>query len=288
MYYSPALAQSQVKSAKHKSNFTLNTTNDSAVAILSVSSEGQLLVGQVDGGQLHVYSADCCHVTSIKLPDNVYDAVWTRRGNIVYSEWRSTKVVTMSQSGDVIQQTNVSMPSYLSVSTDGVIYLISDNYKIVYQSTDDGLTWSRMFNVTDGWECWQVIKVSTDSNTDVLWTVVESAKDCRLRVYTVDKRRAVGDNVTWRDVTLPSHVTVSLSESKLAYDGHTSIFVTDSVSNRAVHVWSVSGQYDRQLVSPQQLISKPCRVAVDTQRHVMYVGLEKGTVGVFELTYEPV
>jgi hypothetical protein len=28
------------------------------------------------------------------------------------------------------------------------------------------------------------------------------------------------------------------------------------------------------------------RVAVDTQRHVMYVGLEKGTVGVFELTYE--
>jgi hypothetical protein len=184
----------------------------------------------------------------------VWDAVWTRRGNIVYSEWRKGKVVTMSQSGDVIQQTNVSQPSYLSVSTDGVIYLISE-YTSVYQSTDDGLTWSRMFNVTDGWQCWQVIKVSTDSNTDVLWTlVVRSAEDWRLRVYTVDKRRAVGDNVTWRDVTLPSHVTVDLSYSRLAYDGHTSIFVTDK-SNRAVHVWSVSGQYDRQLVSPQQLIS---------------------------------
>jgi hypothetical protein len=70
-----------------------------------------------------------------------------------------------------------------------------------------------MFNVTDGWECWQVIKVSTDSNTDVLWTLVWSAEDWRLRVYTVDKRRAVGDNVTWRDVTLPSHVTVDLSNS---------------------------------------------------------------------------
>jgi hypothetical protein len=58
--------------------------------------------------------------------------------------------VTMSQSGDVIQQTNVSRPSYLSVSTDGVIYLISDDTS-VYQSTDDGLTWSHMFNVTDGW-----------------------------------------------------------------------------------------------------------------------------------------
>jgi hypothetical protein len=66
-----------------------------------------------------------------------------------------------------------------------------------------------MFNVTDGWECWQVIKVSTDSNTDVLWTLVWSAEDWRLRVYTVDKRRAVGDNVTWRDVTVPSHVTVA-------------------------------------------------------------------------------
>jgi hypothetical protein len=146
--------------------------------------------------------------------------------SIVYSEYGSGKVVTMSQSGDVIQQTNVSQPNKLSVSTDGVIYVISE-YTSVYQSTDDGLTWSHMFNVIDGWECWQVIKVSTDSNTDVLWTVVRSAEDWRLRVYTVDKRRAVGDNVTWRDVTVPSHVTVDFSFSRLAFDGHSNIFVTD-------------------------------------------------------------
>jgi hypothetical protein len=190
------------------------------------------------------------------------------------------------QPRDVIQQTNVtniSQPSSLSVSTDGVIYLISE-YTSVYQSTDDGLTWSRMFNVAIGWMCRQVIKVSTYSNTDVLWAVVWSGEDLHLHVYTVDKRRAVGDNVAWHDVTLPSHVTVDLWNSKLAYDGHTSILVTDN-KNKAMHVWSVSGQYDCQLVSPQQLISEPWRVAVDTQRHVMYVGLEKGTVGVFELTY---
>ena len=80
-------------------------------------------------------------------------------------------------------------------------------------------------------------------------------------------------------------MTVDLWSSELAYDGHASIFVTDA-GKTVVHVWSVSGQYDRQLVSPQQLISGPCRIAVDTQRHVMYVGLEKDTVGVFELTYE--
>jgi hypothetical protein len=130
-----------------------------------------------------------------------------------------------------------------------------------------------------------VIKVSADNNTDVLWTAVRSATNWRLRVYKVDKRRAVGDNVTWHDVTLPSHVTVDLSNSTLAYDGHTSIFATN-FNNRAMHVWSVSGQYVCQLVSPQQLVSKPWRVAVDAQRHVMYVGLRMDSVGVFELTYE--
>jgi WD40 repeat protein len=124
--------------------------------------------------------------------------------------------------------------------------------------------------------------VSTDSNTDVLWTLVSSAGDTRLRVYTVDKRRAVGDNVTWRDVTVPGHVTVNLRGSNLANDSHTSIFATDQ-NNNAVHVWSVSGQYDRQLVSPQQLVSQIWRVAVDTQRHVMYVGFDEGRVSVFEL-----
>jgi hypothetical protein len=286
LYYSPTLAQNQMKSAKFKFNFTVNPTNDNSVTILSVSSESQLLVGQSNDHQLHVYSADCRHVTSIKLHDydKVCDAVWTRHGNIVYSEWRSKKVVTMSQSGDVIQQTNVSNPRNLSVSIDGVIYLISDCTS-VYQSTDDGVTWSHMFTVSDGCECWQVIKVSTDSNTDVVWTLVWSGEDWRLRVYTVDKRRAAGDNVTWRDVTVPRHVTVNLGYSRLVYDGHTSIFVTDC-SNRAVHVWSVSGQYDRQLVSGQQLVSNPCGVAVDTQRHVMYVGREQGIVGVLELAYD--
>jgi hypothetical protein len=56
--------------------------------------------------------------------------------------------------------------------------------------------------------------------------------------------------------------------------------------NKAVHVWTVSGQYVCQLVSSQQLVGKSSQsVAVDSLRgHVMYVGQGKGTVGVFELT----
>jgi phosphoribosyl-AMP cyclohydrolase len=291
-----------VKSAKHSSNFTLglNLTNQRLVTVLSVSSKGLLLVGQQwDERQLHVYSADCSYVTSIELPTNIYvrDAVWTLRGNIIYNEVTSGNVVTMTRSGDVIRLTAGFVFSGLSVSTDGVIYAIHKQ-KDVYQSADEGLTWRRMFIVSESGTCDQVIKVSADSNTDVLWASIRSGTR-RLLVYTVDNRRADGDRViSQRDVALPTHVSMDAS-SKLVYDGHTSIFATDNL-NLAVHVWSVSGQYDRQLLSSEQLISHRTSritshitthhidcIAVDVQRHLMYVGHEQGRVDVFELTYEP-
>ncbi len=126
-------------------------------------------------------------------------------------------------------------------------------------------------------------KVLTDRNTDVFWTAEYTSELCRLRVYTIDKRQA-GNNVTWRDVTVPSNVNVDLTNN-LAYDGHTNIFMKDFVNN-AVHVWSVSGQYERQLLV-SHVTNQPHRVAVDSQRgNVMYVDQTKGTVSVFELTYE--
>jgi hypothetical protein len=225
---------------------------------------------------------------SIKLPANkhVAEAVWTRRSNIVYSEADSRIVVTMSRSGDVIRQTNVFKTGCLSVSTNGVIYLIHKQ-EDVYQSTDEGLTWSHVFNVPLDWKYEQVIKVSTDSNTDVLWTSIWLGAWIRcLRVYTVDNQQADGDHViSQRDVAVPRHVSMD-SSSKLVYDGHTSIVAIDN-RNVAVLLWSVSGQYDRQLLSSEQLVSYFGFIGVDVQRQVMYIGHNQGRVNVFELTYEP-
>jgi hypothetical protein len=174
------------------------------------------------------------------------------------------------------------------MSTDGVIYL-ADYRAGVYQSTDDGESWSDMCKVADGWHCVQVIRVSSDSNTQIFWAseALQHADNTkwRLRVYTVDKRQ-VGDSLTWRDVTLPSHVSVNLRNCKLAYDydGYTNMFVTD-FNSKAVPLWTVSGQYVCQLVSPHQLVNIPQLLAADSQHgHVMYVGQDGGTVGVFELT----
>jgi len=192
----------------------------------------------------------------------------------------------MSRSGQVIAQTQMKYPRFLSVSTDDVIYL-ADLKSGVHQSTDDGVTWSHVFKSPDGWGCYQVIKVSTGCHTDVWWIREIGELKTRLRVYTLDRRRA-DDGLTWRDVTVPSHV--NLSGSGLAYDGHQNIFTTD-YKNKAVHVWSVSGQYDRQLLSPANfyLTNIPCCLAVDTSRdgHVtLYVGQSGGVVGVWTLTYQ--
>jgi hypothetical protein len=61
-----------VTSAKHKHNFTVEQLKNGeyGVTVLSVSSEGQLLVGQYKDRQLHVYSAEGSHVTSINLLDS--------------------------------------------------------------------------------------------------------------------------------------------------------------------------------------------------------------------------
>ncbi len=277
-------ADGRVTSAKHTRDFTVEQIKSGkyGVTVLSVSSDGQLLVGQSHDRQLHVYSADGSHVSSVDLPDGdtLKDAVWTPRGNIVYSADNSKRVVTMTRQGHIIQHTKGFVPNYFTVSADNVIY-VAVTRSGVYQSTDDGVTWSLVFKLADDWGCAHAIKVSTDSNTDVFWTAEYSGSDKRrLRMYTVDKRQA-NANATWSDV---SHVTVDLP-TNLAYDGHTNIFIRN-FANKAVHVWSVSGQYERQLVS--QLTNGPQRVAVDSCQHghVMYVGRGQGTVSVFELTYE--
>jgi hypothetical protein len=60
---------------------------DYGITVLSVSSDGQLLVGQLEDRQLHMYSAEGSHVTSVGLldGDNLFSAVWTRNGHIVYT-----------------------------------------------------------------------------------------------------------------------------------------------------------------------------------------------------------
>ena len=269
-------------------NFTVDQLKKlyRGVSILSVFND-KLLVSDDSLFQLFIYSREGRHLSTITTNNNdkLKDATWTPRGNIVYTTCNSNKVVVMSESGKVITtHTQMTEPQYLSVSNDDIIYL-TDSNSGVYQSTDDGVSWSFVFKSTGGWHCWQVIKVTTDPSDD-FWTLKYSNKNnWHLCVYSTDRRRSDG-YVTRRDinVTTTDGKHINLSGSRLSYDGNMYIFLSGCYNN-AVHVLSVNGQYHCQLLSSHHIKNEPCRLAVDKERQLLYVGQNFGVVGVFKLTY---
>ena len=228
-------------------NFTVDQLKGLTVNILSVFND-KFLVSGYNISQLFIYSREGHHLSTITTKetdnDKLCDATWTPRGNIVYTTY-SNKVVVMSESGKVITtHTQMTSPRCLSVSNDEIIYLA--DYKTgVYQSTDDGVSWSLVFKSTDEWNCWQVIKVTTGhSDSDDFWTLEDSDNDnYHLREYSVDRGRFDG-NVTWRDINVPitDSKHIELVFSSLSYDGYMNIFLSDCLY-KAVHVLSVNGQY---------------------------------------------
>ena len=267
-------------------NFTVDQLKGFYVNILSVFND-KLLVSCGDLSQLFIYNREGRHLSTITTNNNdkLWDATWTPCGNIVYTTYDSNKVVVMSESGKVITtHTEMTSPQSLSVSSDDIIYL-ADYRTGVYQSTDDGDSWSLVFKSTDGWYCWQVIKVTTDHSDD-FWTLERSDnKDWHLRVYSVD-RRCSDDKVTWRDINVitTDGKHINLYYCSLSYDGNMNIFLSDWY-NKAVHVLSVNGQYHCQLLSSHHFKNKPCRLAVNKERQLLYEGQREGVVGVFKLTY---
>ena len=265
-------------------NFTVDQLKGWIVDILSVFND-KLLVSRFGLSQLFICSREGSLLSSITINDNdmLRNATWTPRGNIVYTTY-SNKVVVISESGKLITtHTQMTSPKYLSTSNNDIIYL-ADFKKGVCQSTDDCVSWSLVFKSTDGWHCWQEIKVTTDHSDD-FWTLEQSDNNWHLRVYSVNRKRSDG-NMTWRDINVPTTngKHINLSNSTLSYDGNMNIFLNDW-DNKAVHVLSVNGQYHCQLLSSHHFMTKPCRLAVDKERQLLYVGQCFSVLGVFKLTY---
>ena len=276
--------------------FTVDQLKNEKINILSVFND-KLLVGCVHCPQLFIYSHEGRHLSTITINDNVNyklrDATWTPRGNIVYTTWaikRPHTVVAMLESGKVIAAyTQTTSPQLLSVSNDNIIYFADSFEKAVYQSTDDGVSWSLVFKSNEGPHFRQVIKVTTDHSDDFwIMGLSRNSRYCynHLRVYSVDRKR-VNDNVTWMNVyvfTANGHCSDWSYSSTLLYDGKMNIFLSD-YDNKAVHVWSVNGQYHCQLLSSHNIDNIPYRLAVDKERQLLYVGQFNRAVRVFKLTY---
>lgn len=105
--------------------------------------------------ELHIYGTDGQHRRTISVPAKVKDAAWTTDGRIVCTTNDTNAVVVMTDTGDVIKESQMTSPWCVSVSREGVIYL-ADYSTGAYQSLDGGLTWQHLFKPPDGWALWQV------------------------------------------------------------------------------------------------------------------------------------
>lgn len=294
------MALGRVTSAMYMYNFTADFSTSYWQATkckLSISSKGHLLVSPPVTGELRIYTTSGRHVTTLDVPDTmyVYDAVWTRQSNIVCTT--GDGVIVVSKTRSILNKADVGKEGYLSVSQNGDIYI--SHTTSVYESTDDGKTWSIIFSVLDSSSyIQQAIKVSTDHYSDIFWTFesFESnnmpADVTQLGIYTLNKTAGNADrNVTWSSVAMPSHLHANVSVYFLAFDGHSTVFAL-AYHIDDVLMWSVNGTFYGQLqlgVLFSNLPNVAYSLAVESSNHTMYVGKEthgRVDVNVFALLYE--
>jgi hypothetical protein len=290
-------------------------SKETAYAVtLSVSrvSHHQLIVGNLNQKNIHViYGANYNFITTLRLPiadtGGLMDAVWTPDGNIVYATFKNSdefsRVVTMSQSSDVIALYNTTNAAQLSVSANNVVYL-ADATRGIYQSLDGGLTWSFMFTLTDGvienpakgWYMRQALEVSKDHTFVHLWTVeVDTSSTKRFQIYKILSKNNVTEIAETFSITAPFEL-ITASTNSIEYDGLETIMLTCIGSGDVYLFDAVSGAYLRSVnvvsasVSYVGIDNYPVRLAIDRRADgqvLLYVYHQNnGIVSIHTLTYE--
>jgi hypothetical protein len=218
---------------------------------------------------------DLIALVPLPFPHQLQDAAWTPlKSNIICILLNSGgQLVILSTTGTILKRVNMRLPQHLSVSSDNVIYVTEEDDG-VSQSTDDGKTWSRIIDKPRiGWGYIFAIRLCIKNTTNT-W-VIEYRHDAqRLRIYS---------STSSRDVTLPSNTSFSLHASKLLFDGDSDVYMSD-YHNRAVHVWSVHGQYEYKLLFGNYAHSISC-LAINKQRSYMYLGIENGFISTFTVQW---
>ena len=263
--------------------FSVDQCANTYIDTLSVYN-GKVLISKSSCSKLFIYSEKGNYISTVVPPsgDRMIDAIWTPRGNIAYTTFENKRVVVITEAGKVVKKTHMIFPMWLSASDDGIIYL-ADSIKGVYQSTDDGVSWRLVFNVTGAYPK-QAVKVITELNYE-FWTTVWYQDYLYLRVYSISKKWR-DTIVTWKNISLPiiNGKLFDLENSSIAYDGNSNIFLSDRF-NKIVHLYSFNGQYSHQLLSSNQMQSAPTKLAVDRIGR-LYVGQEQDLVCVFNILFD--
>ncbi len=291
----------QVTSVQHTRDVVVRRSQSqyTGLCALSVKGNGNLITGALYSKQIYVVDLnnieDDPSIINIHEGIGLLDAAWIPAGRIVFTTHNSPTVTVVSEDDydDITRiDLHVGKLQHISVSFDDAIY-VTDTNSGVYQSRDDGVTWSHVFSSPRSrWSCREAIKVSTDPSrqTEDFVAIGEDksvgTNAFRLRMYTVDWQNST-DGLTWRDITLPGYI--NMKDSRMGYDGYGNVFLTDSDA-KAVHVLALIDGY--QMLTHKMAVNisnVPASVAVVRQQNqmMMYVGHQKGnTVSVYTLMYK--
>ena len=262
-------------------SISISQLKESYVNIMTLHKD-QLLASKSGSNNLYLYSTDGQHLSTVTAPGKLCDVAWTPHHNIVCTVNDSNDVILLSHKGDVISKTSLANPQKFDVTADGFIHL-ADREDGIFESTDGGITWLRLFQPPEDWQCYQVIKVLSDHGSDKYWTLECNDEQKCIRLYTRMRQSSGQIIVSHREINLTSvdGSYINLANSKLAYDyGTDTVYLSDLLKS-TVHAFSSTGKYLCQILSPRD-INYPCKLTVDEKYHKLYIGQRCGAVQVFK------
>ena len=278
-----------VTASEHLLDIVISQMESRDVEILSAHNN-KLLAGSAAVSQLFIFNSDGSHLSTINanVSDNLVDAAWTPRGNIIFATSRDT-VVIIDETGRVVKTTVIRGPRRLSVSHDNFIYLSVEEQGLYQLATDDD-TWTFVVDIKKNvhrWYCRLWIKVTVDDCVE-FWTIQTNMyNDPASWTYTLQSSRS-HFRADWMQIYDRFRENCK-SEAKddMIHDGNLNIFLSD-IKNKAVHLLSVDNRNQHcQLLSSDYISKEPVRLTIDFQHHLLYVGQRGGVVGVFNLIYDP-
>ena len=216
-------------------------------------------------------------------------------GNIMYASY--DKVVVITESGEVISETFMSSPRFLTQVlgrysfNEGLFYLA--NFAGYYESSDEGRSWKFLFGPSDGWHAKQIVNKYISISGEIYCTIEmrpASPPEYRLRIYGISYMKPTDDRLWWTDVHINSSMVgskpINLADCKLFFDNCFGIFLNDS-GNNIVYILSFDEvKFFKRSAVAQVLwfknISSPYVTTMDRNHtQLLFVGQKLGQVGVF-------
>ena len=261
-------------------SFTLHDMKFSSITILSFFNY-QLLVGEYKQ-TFFIFNQNMKHIRTIHTKycadsSLIRDAIWTPKGDILYAQSQCNKVYLISDYDAFITANTVTDPRKFSIF-DNNIYL-ADYYSGVYQSTDDGFTWTLILKSANEGHFCQAIKIIADSYS-YFWTLEMLQEVTYLQVYRADTRNADSTETFINTNLNRPFQTIVEGNSQIWYDGRTFVFAGKSMI-QGFQVYSLNGEYRFTLLpSENKLHSKPnytiMSVTMDREHRIIFFGTQFG------------